>query len=76
MIGLDKGYEPKITECKFHNKLLTFVEQHSRTACFQNAFLSFGFDTYIMVNSPLASRLILQSDETSVCQLQFLTDFR
>jgi len=36
MTGIVK---PKKTECKFHNKLLTVVEQHS-IACVQK--LSFG----------------------------------
>jgi len=32
-----KVVKQKITECKFHKKLLTVVEQHI-IACFQNAF--------------------------------------
>ena len=50
-----KIVKQKITECKFHNKLLTVVEQHI-IACFQNAF--FGLDKCNKVNSPLVNCLI------------------
>ena len=70
------------TECKFHNKLMTVVEQHI-IACVQ--MLSFGFDTRTKVNSPLVNRLIsdilliakpgFNQKQLQFISVQFLTDF-
>jgi len=73
----------KITECKFHNKLLTVVEQHI-IVCFQDAFLwlcNMHQDELAMGQLPdqrhfAGYQTTLQSEAASVHQRSVVTDLR